>query len=175
MIYRVGSIPYDSNYLEHFGILGMKWGVRRYQNPDGSLTEAGKARYGSNNGDSNLVSNTFKLLKNEKKREFDYRDKLKKAATKEKTSRFYDHEKVALLERRSEGLKGYLKSYAVHNCVVAGLSFIGSMVFLHSTPSQALERAGKDFLFMSKVQLFLLPTSVIIDERRIDKKTKIRR
>lgn len=29
----------------HYGILGMKWGVRRYQNADGSLTAAGKKRY----------------------------------------------------------------------------------------------------------------------------------
>lgn len=31
-------------YLAHHGILGMKWGIRRYQNPDGSLTEEGKRR-----------------------------------------------------------------------------------------------------------------------------------
>lgn len=34
-----------SNYLAHHGILGQKWGVRRFQNPDGSLTAAGKERY----------------------------------------------------------------------------------------------------------------------------------
>ena len=33
------------NQLAHHGILGMKWGVRRYQNKDGSLTSSGKNRY----------------------------------------------------------------------------------------------------------------------------------
>lgn len=32
------------DYLSHHGIKGQKWGVRRFQNADGSLTEAGKAR-----------------------------------------------------------------------------------------------------------------------------------
>ena len=35
------------NYLEHHGIPGMRWGVRRYQNKDGSLTSSGKKHYSS--------------------------------------------------------------------------------------------------------------------------------
>lgn len=36
---------YDPNYLMHHGIKGQKWGVRRFQNEDGSLTPEGRARY----------------------------------------------------------------------------------------------------------------------------------
>ena len=32
------------NYLEHHGVKGQRWGVRRYQNSDGSLTEKGRKR-----------------------------------------------------------------------------------------------------------------------------------
>lgn len=46
----------------HFGILGQKWGVRRYQNSDGSLTAEGKERYRASDYASKLYQ---KALKNE--------------------------------------------------------------------------------------------------------------
>lgn len=36
----------EQDYLLHYGILGQKWGVRRYQNPYGSLTSEGRVHYG---------------------------------------------------------------------------------------------------------------------------------
>lgn len=39
------SIDSGGKVLCHYGIKGMKWGERRFQNPDGTLTEAGKKRY----------------------------------------------------------------------------------------------------------------------------------
>ena len=38
ILYHSGMIS-EEEYLAHHGILGQKWGIRRYQNPDGSLTE----------------------------------------------------------------------------------------------------------------------------------------
>ncbi|MBR1703107.1 MAG: hypothetical protein IJ716_14365 [Lachnospiraceae bacterium] len=46
-------------WLAHHGIIGQKWGVRRYQNADGTLTEAGKKRY-----DRDVTRNHQKSKKN---------------------------------------------------------------------------------------------------------------
>lgn len=44
------ALTRSEDYLEHYGVTGQQWGVRRYQNPDGSLTEEGKERYGEQRG-----------------------------------------------------------------------------------------------------------------------------
>ena len=40
-----GGSPDSFRYISHHGILGQKWGIRRFQNPDGTRTAAGKKRY----------------------------------------------------------------------------------------------------------------------------------
>ena len=46
----------NQNELYHHGIKGMRWGVRRFQNKDGTLTSAGKKRYDKDgNPKKNLI------------------------------------------------------------------------------------------------------------------------
>ena len=70
--------PDEREELMHYGIYGMKWGIRRYQNPDGTLTEAGKRRYRTG-GDG-----TFEDEKGEKRYGKDVRKQTKSDAKLEK-------------------------------------------------------------------------------------------
>lgn len=83
--------------LSHHGIRGQKWGVRRYQNEDGSLTSAGKKRYDVNN-----ASDRKKLSKQ-------YSDYSKKAQANinKKANRMYVDAYNETADMYNERLKTY--------------------------------------------------------------------
>ena len=59
---------YYASELYHHGIKGQKWGVRRFQNEDGSLTPAGKERYGvDENGHINSEKGAKRYIDDQKK------------------------------------------------------------------------------------------------------------
>lgn len=71
------------NELTHHGIRGQKWGVRRYQNKDGSLTNTGRKRY-----DNDLTSEPAKTMKKNSQKTVSKKTKtIKTPANKEETKR----------------------------------------------------------------------------------------
>ena len=74
-IYYVAGIPY-SDELYHHGVKGQKWGIRRFQNPDGTLTAEGKARYGEG---ENGIKNFYADRQNQKRMRIEKTKKVAKA------------------------------------------------------------------------------------------------
>ena len=83
------------NVIEHYGVKGMKWGVRRYQNKDGSLTAEGRKHVQNGSGEASgikVVGNKIssaagRVAKAVSKRSHEYRVKRAEKRAEEKVKR----------------------------------------------------------------------------------------
>lgn len=93
----MGYCYIHSSELYHHGILGMKWGVRRYQNKDGSLTAAGRKRYSTEERIENAKAKYTGRRKaadaNYKKASSEYKDRLSGRSTDSILNDYTDDDK----------------------------------------------------------------------------------
>lgn len=91
--------------LYHWGILGQKWGTRRYQNEDGSWTPEGRERYGK--GGDRIKIERAKATYNTQKYKADLKSKAQREkdvrAAQEERNRIKENSKTMLLARKKQG------------------------------------------------------------------------
>ena len=81
-LYFIDSSPNPNQVLCHHGIKGQKWGFRRYQNLDGSLTPEGRLRYGNSASDVKKSLNKYITEAKQAKKNLDNFDKKHPEITK---------------------------------------------------------------------------------------------
>ena len=125
---------YD-NELYHFGVKGMKWGVRRYEDKSGHLTPAGKKRY--NYGDNKQKNNMYKRYKNSltpeerKKVQSEARSRL----SDENAKKFADRHRTGLMDSVTANVNASLLNAGQDGAAkaISTLESLGSWAYLGSS------------------------------------------
>ena len=149
------------NELTHHGIKGMKWGVRRFQNKDGSLTPAGKKRYDEPNQGTN---STNKKTQNTKSKSL-HRLKLEEKYRNEGLSK-EEAEQKAIKRIKAEAYIAAAAGITVASCLAYAKykNYTTDKVFKENTEFQRIMR--------------LSPNAIIRDDSRqyiaINKRDKVK-
>lgn len=93
------------NHLEHHGIIGMKWGVRRYQNYDGTYTQKGLKRYKRSSDKYEQSKNDLKKAKESNNKAAIKSAKQNLRQSKKELSNAYDQ--LALDKKADQGKRLY--------------------------------------------------------------------
>lgn len=105
--YYASLQTYKDNYLEHHGILGQKWGIRRFQKEDGSYTAAGKRRYGINENGKEPTARQYQKRLNDIDKAIAYnKGDLSKARSKQRNQEFRVNKLKAKAEKYAGTKKG---------------------------------------------------------------------
>lgn len=152
---------YD-NELKHYGTLGMRWGIRRYQNPDGSLTPEGRIRYGVGTAKETQrisYSERYNYLKGKKdktekeKKEFEDLDIGKKVLEKQMSNtKQFDKDLEKMPKAVQDEVIRYAADYLESTNYGKGMKFAGTM---SAIPAGALGFAVDGGLLYAEMQAHL--------------------
>ena len=142
--YYVAGMPY-SDELFHFGIKGQKWGLRRFQNPDGTYTQEGLKRYRKTDAKVDLGYKPFQRTNKVEKNYVDrYKTDIKGYMKNTKK------ESKAILETKKERYKSEAKSFLARSEVTKSMNTYYKSLFsadrksVNREYSSALKEKGRD-------------------------------
>lgn len=164
-----------TNELQHHGIKGQRWGIRRFQNKDGSVTPAGARRYYEGDGRSSKDTNdktvkpkTVKPKKEKPKKDYELGDKAKKSLHRLKLEEKYRKQGLSQEEAEQKAAKRIKTELFVAAAAVTTVAacvaytkhkdFVSDKIFGEGTefqrimrlPADAEIRDGRQYLAIDK-------------------------